>query len=62
MKKWKVLEETDVSLSKWFPVLRQTVELPNGKIIEMVKKSEIWVADSVAAILKTFLLCPEIFS
>ncbi|EKE18604.1 MAG: NUDIX hydrolase [uncultured bacterium] len=34
MKKWKVIRETDVSPSKWFPVLQQTVELPNGKIVD----------------------------
>ncbi len=34
MEKWKILKELDVSPSKWFPVLQQTVELPNGKIID----------------------------
>jgi len=34
MKKWKVIKETDVSPSKWFPVLQHTIELPNGKIID----------------------------
>jgi len=34
MKKWKIIKETDVSPSKWFPVLQHTVELPNGTIID----------------------------
>jgi len=34
MKKWKVIKETDVSPSKWFPILQHTVELSNGKIID----------------------------
>ncbi|EKE19921.1 MAG: NUDIX hydrolase [uncultured bacterium] len=34
MEKWKIIKETDVSPSKWFPVLQQTVELPNGKIVD----------------------------
>lgn len=34
MKKWKILDEKDVSPSKWFPVLQHTVELPDGKIID----------------------------
>ncbi len=34
MKKWKIIKETDVSPSKWFPVLQHTVKLPNGTIID----------------------------
>lgn len=34
MKKWKILEEEDVSPSRWFPVVRHTVELANGTIID----------------------------
>lgn len=34
MKKWKILKETDVSPSKWFPVTQQTVQLPNGTVID----------------------------
>ncbi len=34
MEKWKILKETDVSPSKWFPVLQHTVKLPNGTIID----------------------------
>lgn len=34
MKSWKVLKETDVSPSKWFPVKQHQVELPNGNIVE----------------------------
>jgi|SRR3989344_1720220 len=32
-KNWKVLEETDVSPSKWFPLFKHKVMLPNKKII-----------------------------
>lgn len=34
MKKWKLLKETDVSPSKWFPIKQHKVELPNGIIID----------------------------
>lgn len=34
MEKWKIIKETDVSPSKWFPVMQHTVELPNGTIID----------------------------
>lgn len=34
MKKWKIIKETDVSPSKWFPVLQHTIELPNGTLID----------------------------
>jgi ADP-ribose pyrophosphatase YjhB (NUDIX family) len=34
MEKWKIIKETDVSPSKWFPVLQQTVELPSGRIVD----------------------------
>lgn len=31
---WQVLEEKDVSPSRWFPVLQHKVKLPNGMIID----------------------------
>jgi len=31
---WQVLEESDVSPSKWFPILQHKVKLPNGTIID----------------------------
>ncbi len=34
MQKWKILEEEDVSPSKWFPVVRHTVELPDGTVVD----------------------------
>lgn len=34
MKKWKVLKETDVSPSKWFPIKQHEIELPDGQIID----------------------------
>lgn len=36
-KKWKVVTQQDVSPSKWFPVIKEEVELPNGKIIDYYK-------------------------
>jgi ADP-ribose pyrophosphatase len=34
IQKWKVLEEEDVSPSPWYPLLRHTVQLQNGQIID----------------------------
>jgi 8-oxo-dGTP pyrophosphatase MutT (NUDIX family) len=34
MGKWQILKESDVSPSKWFPVLKHTVRLPNQSIID----------------------------
>lgn len=34
LKPWKVLKKEDVSPSKWFPVERHEVELPNGNIVD----------------------------
>lgn len=33
MEKWKILEENDVSPSKWLPIKQHKIALPNGKII-----------------------------
>ena len=35
--KWKVLSQQDVSPSKWLPVLKEEVELPNGTRTEYFK-------------------------
>ena len=35
--KWKVLSEQDVSPSTWFPIVKDLVELPNGKTFEYYK-------------------------
>lgn len=35
--RWKVLNQKDVSPSRWFPVLKEEVELPNGKVIDYYK-------------------------
>lgn len=32
-KKWKLLSEKDVSPSSWFPLFKQKVKLPNGKVV-----------------------------
>lgn len=34
LRKWKLLEEEDVSPSPWFPVYKHKVELPNGKVVD----------------------------
>lgn len=34
IQKWKLLSETDVSPSKWFPIVKRDYELPNGKIVK----------------------------
>lgn len=34
LKKWELLEEEDVSPSKWFPLFRHKVKLSNGKIVD----------------------------
>jgi ADP-ribose pyrophosphatase len=35
--KWKILKHEDVSPSKWFPVVKDLVELPNGKTLDYFK-------------------------
>lgn len=35
--KWKLISTEDVSPSPWFPVVKEEVELPNGKVIEYFK-------------------------
>lgn len=34
MKKWKIIDKTDVSPDKWFPIERHTVEIHDGKIVD----------------------------
>lgn len=34
LKKWELLEEQDVSPSRWFPLFKQKVKLPSGKVID----------------------------
>lgn len=34
IKKWEILEERDVSPSKWFPLFVHKVQLPDGKIVD----------------------------
>src|SRR5688572_23001416 len=36
-KKWRVINQQDVSPSKWFPVTKEEVELPNGNVIDYYK-------------------------
>lgn len=35
--KWKILNQQDISPSKWFPLLKDDVELPNGTVVEYYK-------------------------
>lgn len=34
LKKWKLIKEEEISPSKWYPLYKHTVELPNGKTID----------------------------
>lgn len=34
IKKWEIIKEEDISPSKWFPLWRHIVKLPNGKIVD----------------------------
>ncbi|MBN2016317.1 NUDIX hydrolase [Candidatus Dojkabacteria bacterium] len=34
LKKWKILSEEDISPSPWFPLFKQKVKLPNGKVYD----------------------------
>jgi ADP-ribose pyrophosphatase len=34
LRKWKILQEKDISPSPWFPLYLHKVEMPNGKIID----------------------------
>jgi ADP-ribose pyrophosphatase len=45
---WKVIQSTDVSPSKWFPIIKDEVELPNGKHVEYFKSKLGHVAMVVA--------------
>lgn len=46
--RWRVLKSEDVSPSKWFPIIKDEVELPNGKVIEYYKSQLAPVAMVVA--------------
>lgn len=52
MKKWKILEETDVSPSSWFPVKKHKIELPNGLIVDDYFISDLTNAAMVLPITK----------
>jgi 8-oxo-dGTP pyrophosphatase MutT (NUDIX family) len=52
LKKWQVLEEKDVSPSKWFPLYVHRVRLPNGKIIDDYFVSKLGDVAMVVAITK----------
>src|SRR5258708_2399839 len=34
IKKWQLISSKDVSPSSWFPIVKEEVQLPNGKIVE----------------------------
>lgn len=39
LNKWKVVDTSDVSPSSWYPVWKDHVQLPNGKVIEYFRSS-----------------------
>jgi ADP-ribose pyrophosphatase len=50
MKKWKIIKETNVSPSKWYPLFKQKVKLPNGETIDDYYVSKLGDAVSIVAI------------
>lgn len=52
LKKWQLLEEKDVSPSKWFPLYVHKVKLPNGKIVDDYFVSKLGDVSMVVAITK----------
>lgn len=34
MQKWQLLERTDISPSKWFPLYKDIIKLPNGTVVD----------------------------
>ena len=34
IKKWKILQEEDISPSPWFPLFKHKVKLPNGRVVD----------------------------
>jgi ADP-ribose pyrophosphatase len=51
-KNWKLIKQEDVSPSKWFPLYKDTVQLPNGKIVEDYYVSKLGDVSMVVAITK----------
>ena len=46
--KWKILKSEDVSPNKWFPIVKDEVKLPNGKVIDYYKSQLASVAMIIA--------------
>jgi 8-oxo-dGTP pyrophosphatase MutT (NUDIX family) len=52
IKKWKILEETDVSPSEWLPVFKHKVRLPGGKIVDDYFISKVGDVAMIVAVTK----------
>src|SRR3989344_1888754 len=52
LKKWKLISEKDVSPSKWFPLFRDKVELPNGHVVDDYYLSKLGDVGMVIAVTK----------
>jgi len=52
MKKWKVVSKEDVSPSRWFPIYKHIVQLPDGSIIDDYYMSPMGEIAMVLPILK----------
>ncbi len=53
MKKWQIISEEDVSPSKWFPVYKHVVKLPNGNIVDDYYLSRLGNVAMVLPVLET---------
>jgi len=53
IKKWELISEVDVSPSKWFPLFKDTVKLPDGKIVDDYYVSKLGDVAMILAITKT---------
>ncbi len=52
IKKWELISEVDVSPSKWFPLFKDTVKLPDGKIVDDYYVSKLGDVAMILAITK----------
>jgi len=53
IKKWEVLEETDISPSSWFPLYKHKIKLPNGKVVDDYYISKVGDVSMVVALTKS---------
>ncbi len=52
IEKWELISEVDVSPSKWFPLFKNTVKLPDGKIVDDYYVSKLGDVAMILAITK----------